>query len=105
MAYAEIDIKHLRNAIDAILNHIVEDLDIEKLPIDEDQYWDIAGSEIYNISKNPGDFSIGSLVDDIAFSRKIRRGESYDSPINIMHIWPQLRYVLEKLKASKPSVT
>lgn len=105
MAYAEIDIKHLRKAIDAILAHILEDLDIERLPVDEDQYWDIAGLEIYDISKNPGDFSIGSLVDDIDFSRKIRRGESYDSPINIMHIWPQLRYILQKLKVGKSSPT
>jgi hypothetical protein len=102
MAYAEIDVKHLRNAINAILDYIVEDLGLDKVPVEEDGYWDIGQSALYDLSKDPNDFSIGSLADDIGFSKLVQRGQSGDVPYNLVHIWPQLRYIAEKLKSDTP---
>lgn len=98
MSYAEIDVRQLKEAIKAILDHVVEDLGIEKLGIDEDFYWDIAESALYDFSKNPTNVSIGSLVDDVEFSKNVQRGAGADNTLNLVHIWPQLRYVVHKLK-------
>jgi hypothetical protein len=99
MAYAEIDIKRLRNERDAILEHIEGDLGTRQVPVEEDQYWDVPELELYDLSKDPASPVVGSHVDDIDFSKAVKRGQSYDNPYVLVHIWPQLRYVAEKLKS------
>ncbi len=41
MGYAEIDLKHLKMAVNAILDHLVEELGVGKVAIEEreDFYW------------------------------------------------------------------
>ena len=100
MAYVEIDVKFLKTAVIAILDHLVEDLGIEKLKIDEneDNYWNCPASEMYDVSKDPRGLAIGRLSDDVDFVKLIKRGQSGDVSYNLVHVAPLLRYIAEKVK-------
>jgi hypothetical protein len=65
--YAEIDVKTLKGAVNAVLDHLIDDLGLEKVKIEEgtDHYWHCPASEIHDMSKKPIGLDIGSLGDDV----------------------------------------
>jgi hypothetical protein len=100
MACAEIDLKLIKTAVNAVLDHIIEDLQMEKIQIDdqEDFYWSCPDSELYDMSKKPQGMDIGRLSDDADFVSLIQRGQGGDVYYNLVHIFPILRYLAEKIK-------
>jgi hypothetical protein len=100
MDYSEIDVKVLKEAVDIILDHLIADLGLEKIKIEEgsDHYWHCPVSEINDMSKAPVGLDIGRLRDDVDFVRLIKRGQSGDISYNLVHIAPLLRYIAEKVK-------
>jgi hypothetical protein len=100
MRDAEIDLRILKEAVDAILDHLVIDLGLDKIEIEEasDHYWHCPASEISDMSKTPAGLDVGSLGDDISFVRLIKRGQSGDVSYNLVHVAPLLRYIGEKVK-------
>jgi hypothetical protein len=97
---AEIDLKSLRAAVNTILDHLVEDLGIERVEIDQanDLYWHCPVSEVHDMSKKPIGLDIGRLSDDIDFVKLIQRGHSGDVSYNLVHVAPLLRHIAEKIK-------
>ena len=100
MATAEIDVRQLKDAVNAVFDHLLEDLDIEKVAIDEreDFYWECPPAERYDASKTPSEWWIGRLSDDSDFAKMIQRGQSADVSYNLIHVAPLLRYIAEKTK-------
>jgi len=100
MDYAEIDVKALKAAVNAVLDHLIEDLGIEKVAIDaaEDFYWDLSPSERYDTSKKPSEWLAGRLSDNVDFAKMIRRGQYADVSYNLVHVAPLLEYIGEKVK-------
>ena len=102
MAKGEIELKTLKLAVNAVLDHLIEDLKLEKVPIDPDDdfYWQCSAPGIYNASTPPTekDLTIGRLNDDMEFIRLVRRGQAADHTINLLHITPLLRYLAEAVK-------
>jgi hypothetical protein len=96
----EIDLKSLKDAVNAVLDHLIEDLEIEKVNIadEESLYWDCDAATLKNMASKPLDFSIGSLRDDVDFVKIVRRGQSGDVSYNLVHIFPILRFLGEKIK-------
>lgn len=99
MSYAEIDLKVLKSAVDAILDHLIEDLSIEKVGVDENEdfYWDCLREELYDMFKKPVDLGVGRISDDVDFVKLIERGQSGDISYNLIHVAPLLRYIAEKV--------
>ena len=102
MAKSEIELKTLKLAVNAVLDHLIEDIKLEKVPIDldEDFYWHCSAPGIYNASTPPTekDLTIGRLSDDMDFIRSVRRGEAFDHTSNLVHITPLLRYLADKVQ-------
>jgi hypothetical protein len=100
MRYAEIDVKALKEAVNAILDHLITDLGLDKIKIEDgsDHYWNCPASEINDMSKTPVGLDIGSLHDDVDFMKLIKRGQSGDISYNLVHVVPLLRYIAEKVK-------
>jgi hypothetical protein len=100
MDYSDIDLKTLKRAVNAILDHLIEDLHVEKVAIEEkeDFYWDCPAPEIYDSSKQPVQLDAGRLSDDVGFIEAVDRGQSRDVSYNLVHIASILRYVGEKVK-------
>lgn len=100
MGYREIDVKALKLAVNAVLDHVVEDLGIERIKIEEgtDYYWHCPASEIHDMSKKPLGLDVGRLSDDVDFVRLVKRGQSADVSSNLVHIAPLLRYIADRIK-------
>ena len=100
MAYVEIDLKHLKIAVNAILDHLIEDLSLAKVAIEEpeDFYWSCPPRERHDTSKKPSEWWTGRLSDDVSFVELIQRGQNGDIAYNLVHVAPLLRYVGEKIK-------
>lgn len=100
MDYAEIDLKALKEAVNAVLDHLISDFGMDKVRIENDcdLYWSCPASEIHDMSKKPIGLDVGSLRDDIDFLRLIKRGESGDVSYNLVHVAPLMRYIAEKIK-------
>jgi hypothetical protein len=100
MPKSVIDLRQLRTAVNAILDHVIEDLGIEAVPIEEghDHYWECSDAEAYVMSKQPAQLDVGRLSDDADFTRLVRRGEAGDVSFNLVHVAPLLRYLANTVK-------
>lgn len=100
MQKSDIDLRVVKRAVNAILDHLIEDLQLQSVPIrdGDDLYWDCGAPEAYDVSKKPADLTVGKLSDDIHFVRSVHRGESADAAYNLVHVAPLLRYIGETVK-------
>jgi hypothetical protein len=100
MAQSEINLKTVKQALNSVLDHLIEDLKLEKVSIEnaKDFYWDCPAPEIYDSSKKPEDLTVGRLSDDVEFVQSIQRGQSGDVSYNLVHLAPLLRYVGETVQ-------
>jgi hypothetical protein len=101
MPKREIELKVLKSAVNAVLDHLVEDLGIEKVAIEDGQdfYWDCPYPEMHTVSTQPTDLTVGRLSDDFDFIKSVHRGQSADVSYNLVHIAPLLRYIGETIKS------
>ena len=101
MAENEINLKTLKFAVNSVLDHLMEDLELENVHIEgaKDHYWDCPAPEMYDMSPTPaGDhLTVGSLCDDMEFIRSVRRGQGGDISYNLVHIAPLLRYIADTI--------
>ena len=95
---SEVEVSVLRRAINAILDHMTEDLGVQKVTIEQDYYWHVPESELYDPRKAPQGLDLGRLPDDADFVKLIRRGDSGDVCYNLVHVAPLLRYIAETIK-------
>jgi hypothetical protein len=100
MQASNIDLQALKQAVNSILDHMIEDLKLSSVPIEQskDLYWDCPAPEIYNSSKKPTDLTVGRLSDDLDFTGSIQRGQSADVAYNLIHVAPLLRYLGETVQ-------
>jgi hypothetical protein len=100
MGHLEIDVKRLKMAVNAVLDHLIEDLNLEKVAIEEreDFYWSCPPRQRYDTTKKPSEWWTGRLSDDVHFMDLIRRGQSYDVAYTLVRVAPLLRYIAEKVK-------
>jgi hypothetical protein len=98
---AEIDIRQLKAAIDSILDHIVDDLRIEKLPISDDRdfYWDVPEDKRHAVKEEaPVLDEVGRLTDDLAFIRSVYQSKNEAFALMLIHAAPLLRYVGDEIR-------
>jgi hypothetical protein len=100
MASDEIDVERLRKVINDILDHVVQDLGIVRVAIEpaEDFYWCYSYPEAYDSSKKHQDPEVGRLTDDADLLKNVRRGQGGDVTLNLVHVWPLVKYIGEKIK-------
>jgi len=97
----QIDLKQLRDAINVIFEHVVDDLGRQTIEIEsgKDFYWHVPVDELNEMSRKPIGVDVGRLSDDVDFAKLIKRGEAGDIAYNLVHIAPLLRYIGEHVKS------
>ena len=100
MEKEEIDLRDLKTAVNAILDHVIEDLNIGKLAIknSEDFFWDCPPREMYDMSKKPTEWWTGRLTDDLEFIQKMLASQDGYIAFMLTHAAPLLRYVGQKVR-------
>lgn len=100
MGRVEIDLRDLKRAVDAILNHVIEDLGIQRVAIseDEDFFWACPPPEMYDVSKKPTEWWTGRLSDDLDFIQRMLASNDGYMAFMLTHAAPLLRYIGEKVK-------
>jgi hypothetical protein len=96
-----IDVRQLRDAINAVLDHVIDDLGRETVEIEpgKEVYWHVPVAELHEMSGKPIGTDVGRLSDDVDFMKLIQRGQSGDVSYNFVHIAPLLRYIGENVKS------
>jgi hypothetical protein len=93
-----IPIGELRAVVNLILDHIIHDLKIENVQLDEDYYWGMGKEDLYAILNEKPDLTIGSLADDWDFLSKMDKDRRHEAvSLMLIHVAPLLRYVGEKV--------
>lgn len=91
----EIEIDELESAIKIIFAHIRE-TGVKSVQLEDDFYWDIDMEDLYEVTRNPENFSIGQLTDDLQEMHKIVAGTG--TPVGYCLVWAAAlcRYIGEK---------
>lgn len=97
----QIDLQVIRTALNAVLDHLINDLKLSTVEIDpqKNRYWHVPVTEVHEMSKAPKGVDVGKLSDDFDFVKLISRGEAGDIAYNLVHIAPLPRYVGETIKS------
>jgi hypothetical protein len=96
---AVIRVQDLRAALTIILDHIVDDLGIESIPIDpaRELYWDIPQELLCDLSNKTPRLDVGSLRDDWHFLATMGTERSEAVSYMLIHAAPLLRYIAERI--------
>lgn len=93
----EISIEDLKNSIDVILDHITNDLGINKIELDQDFYWQIPEDSLHLLDQKPENLTMGSLIDDRDFLQTVLSDKECGLSLMLLHVAPLLRYVALKV--------
>jgi hypothetical protein len=104
MDNTEIDLRDLKRAVNALLDHVIEDLNIGKVALNstEDFFWDCPPGEMYDMSHKPREWWTGRLTDDLEFIQKMLLSDGGYLPLMLTHAAPLLRYVGQKVRECAP---
>ena len=99
MVRAELDIRELKKVIDAIFDHIVNDVKVEKLTIKDDQdfYWDVPSDKLYAVKDAQPQLDVGKLADDWEFLQAISKDKSQAVALMLIHAAPLLRHIGQEI--------
>jgi hypothetical protein len=92
-----VPVGELKTIVNLILDHIVHDLKIETVSIEEDFYWDVDSKGLYDVQTTASELDIGSLIDDWEFLAKVSEDHRQAVALMLIHAAPLLRYIGEKV--------
>ena len=90
---AKIDIKTLRFVTNAIFDFMEKELDIENISFEDNEYWSVPDTFLYDLAAEPSALDCGSLADDIHFVDAAFRDESQALPATLAHLAPILHKI------------
>ena len=95
----EFSIRELRRAVDAILDHVTDDLGIETFAIDDnaDFYWEVPSDELHNVTAPQPQLDIGRLADDWEFIEVMLQSKGGAVALMLIHVAPLLRSLGERV--------
>lgn len=95
----EIDIIRLKRTVDAIFNHLLNDVGVTrvKLTKDADFYWEVPCEHLYAVQQDQPKLDIGRLSDDWEFLSAILKDKQQAVGLMFTHVAPILRYIGEKI--------
>lgn len=94
----ELDLRDLRSSINAIFDHIENDLNIRKIELEENFYWEIDAVPMFDMGSKPSLDSVGSLLDDWEFLLSVATERDQAVALMLTHAAPLLRYIGEKIR-------
>jgi arginine repressor len=94
-----LDLRDLKKVTNAILDHVIDDLKIEKVTIEngEDFYWEVPSDKLHAVKEPPPKLDVGRLADDWEFLQSILKDKDHAVALMLIHVAPLLRRIGEKI--------
>ena len=95
----EINLQMLKQITNTILDHVIDDLKMDVVSLDDAQdfYWNVPESQLYAVKLDQPQLDIGRLSDDWDFLSEIKGDKEQAAAIMLVHLAPILRYIGEKV--------
>ncbi|MFZ6640859.1 hypothetical protein ACO0LL_14020 [Undibacterium sp. TC4M20W] len=93
-----INIAELRSIINSILSHVEDDLQLKEVELTEDYYWAMPDDSLHAILEDAKEPNIGSLCEDLEFSKHILNDKTHAFPLMLTHVAPLLQYLALNIK-------
>jgi hypothetical protein len=95
----KLDIRELKRAVDAIFDHILNDVKVEALTIkdDRDFYWAIPSDKLFAVKDAPPELDVGRLADDWEFLKSVCDDKEQAVALMLIHVAPLLRQIGEEI--------
>ena len=91
----QVDIRALRETVNAVLDFIERDLGKSAVPLPSNYYWVVPDEGLYSMGEPPRQLECGSLVDDLEFVQAAHTNRDQAIPLVLIHLAPLL-YALSK---------
>jgi hypothetical protein len=93
----EIDLVKLRQAVNRLLDHIIETRGIRAVALDDQYYWEVPPGVRYKVDVDPDELEIGNLADDWEFVANLLRADSPPVAYQLTELALLLEYLGEVL--------
>ena len=101
----KIDIEELRTVVNTLLDHL-RDGGVSEVQLAKDYHWEIDASELYEVTNDPADLTVGSLFEDWESARQLAAGTKEPVVLLLSKVAPLLRYIADsvtEVQLSRPS--
>lgn len=99
---SELDLVVLRDAINRILDYMIDELHANTIQLDKSLYWDMDPNYKYDMSKDPREFEVGNLHDDWDFVCRIPEEDEVPVILKLTEIAPLIQYIGETFNQFAP---
>ncbi|GAB7129047.1 hypothetical protein JCM19000A_35550 [Silvimonas sp. JCM 19000] len=93
----KLNISKLKNKINSIFEFIENNVDLKEVDVNEDYYWSIPRTSMFDVRSQKAEVVIGSLHEDIEFLNLDDDDEEL-SPMMLMHAAPVLLYLAASMQ-------
>lgn len=87
-----IDVRKLKEAIDALFDHIV-DSGVERLDIETQYYWQVEENQQYDFRREPEGYAVGDFYDDVATMEQVLSDKEHVFAYTLTELAPIVAYV------------
>lgn len=95
----ELEVRDLKKVTDAIFDHIINDLKVEKFTIQDvkDFYWEVPSDKLFAVTEAQPELDVGRLSDDWGFLESILKDKDHAVALMMIHVAPLLRHIGEEI--------
>ena len=93
----EINLMDLKMVTNRLLDHAIDELGVERIPVDSPFYWNIPTTQLYEMDRKPTELDIGSLADDWELTSDLKNNQNKPVCYQLTEVAPLLRYIGEVL--------
>lgn len=95
----ELEIRALKRITNAIFDHIIHDLKVEKFVISEEKdfYWNVPSDKLFAVTEAQPQLDVGRLADDWEFLEPLLKDKAQAVALMLMHVAPLLRDIGEEI--------
>ncbi|MBK8136870.1 MAG: hypothetical protein KA401_03520 [Anaerolineae bacterium] len=90
-----VTVSQLRTLANLLLDNL-EALNLSQIAIERDYYWEMSANDRYSMNKEPEDFSVGQLFDDLDNLLRVLDGSREPTRLTLTWYAALLRYIGER---------
>ncbi len=91
----EVDLRELREVATKLIDHLIRVDGLDSVEVKANFYWDTTPETLFDLSKEPDRFDVGSLEENWRFLRAVLDKDNGTAVYMLAELAPMLRYIGE----------